>query len=294
MVINYPIHNVAPYINWIYFFHAWGFQPRFASISHIHGCDACRAGWIASFPEPEREKASEAMKLYKDAIKMINLLDKDYTTHASFVIKEAYSENDNIHLTDGTILPMLRQQRATKEMEHNLCLSDYVAPHNVGTTTIGLFATTIDKDVELLFENDDYKHMLVQTIADRLSEATAEKMHQEVRQKYWGYAPDENLNIPQLHKEEFQGIRPAIGYPSLPDQSIIFIMSNILEIEEIGIELTENGAMKPHASTCGLMFAHPKARYFDVGKISQDQLEDYSKRRKLPLEVMKKFLAANL
>ena len=128
----------------------------------------------------------------------------------------------------------------------------------------------------------------------KLAEATAERMHEEVRRKYWGYAPEEQLSVEELLTEKFTGIRPAVGYPSLPDQSINFLLSDWLGFERIGIRLTENGAMKPHASVSGLMLAHPAARYFTVGKIGNDQLEDYARRRGLPVETMRKFLAANL
>jgi cobalamin-dependent methionine synthase I len=144
-------------------------------------------------------------------------------------------------------------------------------------------------------ESDDaYKHLLVQTLSDRLAEAATEKMHEYVRRKAWGYAPDEHLRIPELLIERFQGIRPAVGYPSLPDQSVNFLIDKLLGMNEIGISLTENGAMRPHASVCGLMFAHTAAEYFAVGKIGEDQLNDYSHRRGLDKEVMRKFLAANL
>jgi cobalamin-dependent methionine synthase I len=135
---------------------------------------------------------------------------------------------------------------------------------------------------------------MAQTVADRLAEATAEKMHQEVRTRYWGYAPDEHLSMQQLHIEAFQGIRPAIGYPSLPDTSVNFILSDLLDMKQIGIRLTESGMMTPHASVCGFMFAHPKARYFDLGKIGEDQLRDYAHRRGVPVELMRRFLANSL
>ena len=136
--------------------------------------------------------------------------------------------------------------------------------------------------------------MLVQTLADRLAEATAEKMHEQVRKEYWGYAPDERLSIRQLHNEEFQGIRPAVGYPSLPDQSVNFLLDEMLDMQQIGIHLTENGMMQPHASVSGLMLAHPACRYFNVGKIDEEQLADYAKRRGMPIATMRKFLGANL
>jgi len=141
---------------------------------------------------------------------------------------------------------------------------------------------------------DDFKHLLAQTLSDRLAEASTEKMHQEVRTTYWGYAKDEQWSIEDLLVEKFTGIRPAVGYPSLPDQSVNFVLSEWLGFPEICIRLTENGAMVPHASVSGLMLSHPSARYFAVGKIGEDQLEDYARRRGLPVETMRKFLAANL
>ena len=136
--------------------------------------------------------------------------------------------------------------------------------------------------------------MLVQTLADRLAEAATEKMHEYVRKVAWGYAKDENLSIPDLLREKFQGIRPAVGYPSLPDQSVNFLLNDMLHMEQIGITLTENGAMRPDATGCGLIMAHPAARYFAVGKIGNDQLEDYARRKKMAVEEIRKFLAANL
>ncbi len=293
MIIHYRLHEVSEYINWIYFFHAWGFQPRYAAIANIHGCDACRALWLANFPEQERAKAAEAMQLYKEANRMLSSLDNDFQTHAVCRLMDANSEENDIWL-EGTRFPFLRQQTA-KEGEPYLCLSDFIRPLSTGITDkIGLFATSIDAEVENLFPNDSYKHLLVQTLADRLAEATAEKMHETVRKNIWGYAPDEHLSIPQLHNEEFQGIRPAVGYPSLPDQSVNFLLDELLEMKQIGIRLTENGMMSPHASVSGLMFAHPASHYFSVGKIDEQQLENYASRRGLPMHEMRKFLGANL
>ena len=144
------------------------------------------------------------------------------------------------------------------------------------------------------FCDDDFQRMLAQTLADRLAEATAEVLHLQVRRSLWGYAPDEQLSIEQLLREDFQGIRPAVGYPSMPDTSINFIIDRLIDIKRIGIRLTESGAMKPHASVSGLMFAHPKARYFDIGKIDEEQLRDYAQRRHTPVELMRRFLAVRL
>lgn len=295
MIIHYPIHEVSEYINWIYFFHAWGFQPRFATIADIHGCDACRATWLASFPEEDRPKAAEAMQLFKEANRMLNELDADYHTHAVFLLAEANGDGDDL-LLNGTRFPLLRQQTVKrKENEPFLCLSDFVRPLSSGQKDkVGAFATTVDAALEQLYAADDYRRMLVQTLSDRLAEATAEKLHEDVRRNFWGYAPDERLSVKELHYEKYQGIRPAVGYPSLPDQSVNFILEQLLDMKQIGITLTENGMMQPHASVSGLMFAHPAACYFSIGKIAQDQLADYAVRRGMSLEKAQKFLAANL
>lgn len=293
-VLTYTIHEVAPYINWIYFFHAWGFQPRYAAIADIHGCDSCRAYWLTTFPEEERAKAAEAMQLFKEANRMLNQLDENYHVHTIFRLCEANADEDNLIL-DGKLFPLLRQQIPHPDGSPFLCLSDFVRPLSSGIPdTVGIFAASCDGEVELLYENDPYKRMLVQTLADRLAEAATEKMHEYVRKVAWGYAKDENLSIPDLLSEKFQGIRPAVGYPSLPDQSVNFLLNDLLHMEQIGITLTENGAMRPHATVCGLILAHPAARYFAVGKIGNDQLEDYARRKKMSVEETRKFLAANL
>lgn len=271
-VLTYAIHDVTPYINWIYFFHAWGFQPK----------------------EDDRAKAVEAMQLLKEANWMLNQLDETYHVHTIFRLCKANADGDNL-LLDGTRFPLLRQQIPHPDGSPFLCLSDFVRPLASGTPdTVGIFAASCDGEVELLYEEDPYKRMLVQTLADRLAEAATEKMHEYVRKVAWGYAKDENLSIPELLKEKFQGIRPAVGYPSLPDQSVNFLLNELLHMEQIGITLTENGAMRPHATVCGLMLAHPAARYFAVGKIGNDQLEDYARRRRMPINEVRKFLAANL
>ena len=293
MIRHYRIHEVSGYINWVYFFHAWGFQPRYAAIADIHGCDACRALWLANFPEKERAKAAEAMQLFKEANRMLSALDKDFQTHALFLLVETNSKENDIWI-EGVRFPFLRQQTA-KEGEPYLCLSDFIRPLSSDIKDkLGLFTTSVDAEVEKLFPDDSYRHMLVLTLADRLAEATAEKLHETVRKEIWGYAPDEHLNMHQLHNEEFQGIRPAVGYPSLPDQSVNFLLDKLLDMKQIGIRLTENAMMQPHASVSGLMFAHPASRYFSVGRISEEQLEDYALRRGMPVEEMRRFLGENI
>ena len=294
MLIYYKIHEVSPYINWIYFFHAWGFQPRYAAIAHIHGCDSCRAMWLASFPEAERAKAAEAMQLFKEANRMLNRMEEKITIRCVFRLCRANADGDNL-LIESTTFPLLRQQTPHPDGTPFLCLSDFIRPFASGIPdTVGLFASSVSENVEEDYQDDPYKHLLIQTLNDRLAEAATEKMHEYVRKEAWGYAPDESLSIPELLEEKFQGIRPAVGYPSLPDQSVSFLLDELLDMKQIGITLTENGAMHPHSSVCGLMLAHPAARYFAVGKIGEDQLEDYARRRRIPVPKMKKFLTANL
>ena len=284
--ITYEIHDLTDYVNWIYFFFAWGFQPRFATIADIHGCDACRAGWLASFPEEERGKAAEAMQLHKEAMRMLNYLDGKYKVYGIYRLMNANSDGDNLIL-EGTRFPLLRQQTRVRPEDPFLCLSDFVRPLSSGITdTVGGFATTVDAAMEELFTDDDYKHMLVKILSERLAEAAAEKMHQTLRTKIWGYAPDEKLSMKELLREEYQGIRPDI--------SVSHLLNELIEMDRIGIRLTENGMMQPLASVCGLMFAHPASRYFSVGKISEEQVNDYALRRGKTPEEVKKYLISNL
>ncbi len=295
--LRYQINEVAGYISWPYFFHAWGFPARFAEIAFIHGCDSCRATWLAHFDVAERMKASEAMQLHKEAVRMLGLLDKKYHVQVRFGLFDCYAEDDDIFIfSDASSVPQrlsfLRQQGGDC-----LCLADFIRPkNNKGLLDrIGLFAACTEESLEHLYEGeDDYKHLLCQTLADRLAEAAVERAHEAIRKFYWGYAPDEKWSIADLHAEHFQGIRPAVGYPSLPDQSLNFDLDRIIDFKAIGIRLTENGAMQPHASVSGLMISHPQARYFSIGRIGEDQLIDYAKRKGRRPEEVRPFLAGNL
>lgn len=271
MKIDYHISAVKPYVNWDYFYYAWGMQSK---------------------------SDDEKSRLRDEAEEMLHRCQERYQTHAVFLLLDAYSDGDDIIVNgQGTSgrsqdfrLPFLRQQHGNP----CLCLADFIAPQNGPQTSLGVFATSVDEGMEQDFNDDPYTKMMMQLLADRLAEATAERLHKEVRQTYWGYAPDEHLNMDELHVEKFQGIRPAVGYPSLPDTSLNFLLDKLLDMRQIGIRLTESGAMKPHASVSGLMFAHPQSRYFDVGKIDETQLIDYARRRGLPIDVMRRFLSANL
>lgn len=293
-VLSYSISDAAPYINWIYFFHAWGFQPKFATIANLHGCDFCRTLWLSRFPEADRAKAVEAMQLFKEAQRMLVRLENELICKCIYRLCRANADGDNL-LLDGMLFPLLRQQSTAANKETYLCLSDFVRPLSSGKTdTVGVFAATVTGYTDSLHGDDPYQHLLIQTLADRLAEAATEKMHEYIRKTVWGYAPDEILSIAELLQEKFQGIRPAVGYPSLPDQSVNFLIDRLLDLKQIGITLTTNGAMHPHASVSGLMLAHPAARYFSVGHIDEEQLEDYACRRGIPVEQMRKFLSANL
>ena len=265
-IITYKISEIVPYINWAYFFYAWSMNGK--------------------AKDAQLELRSEAEKLLAD-------MEGGYHTRAVFTLCEANSEGDDI-IINGTRVPMLRQQKVIPG-KPNLCLADFIRPASSGIKdTIGLFATSVDAAFTSNNEGDPYQRMLSQTLADRLAEATAEKFHEDVRKKYWGYATDEQLTIKDLLAERYQGIRPAVGYPSIPDTSMNFLLYELLDMKGIGINLTESGMMVPHASVSGFMFAHPQSRYFDLGKIDDEQLEDYAHRRNKPVEELRKYLASTL
>lgn len=262
MKLTYDISELIPYINWPYFYYAWQVKDE-----------------------------AEKLRLRQEAEALLANLDGKYHTYALFELFDANSDGDDIVLGKARI-PLLRQQQGNPPY---LCLSDFVRPQVDGKSDkLGLFASSVDIGLETDFAADPYQKMMAQLVADRLAEATAERLHEQVRKDFWGYAKDEQLTIPEMLIEKFQGIRPAVGYPSLPDTSLNFVIDDILDLKRIGIRLTESGAMKPHASVSGFMFAHPQARYFNLGKIGEDQLLDYARRRGLPVEVCRKFLAANL
>lgn len=265
-IITYNISEIVPYINWAYFFYAWSMNGK--------------------AKDAQLELRSEAEKLLAD-------MEGRYHTRAVFALCEANSEGDDI-IINGTRVPMLRQQKVIPG-KPNLCLADFIRPASSGIKdTIGLFATSVDAAFTSNNEGDPYQRMLSQTLADRLAEATAEKFHEDVRKKYWGYATDEQLTIKDLPAERYQGIRPAVGYPSIPDTSMNFLLYELLDMKGIGINLTESGMMVPHASVSGFMFAHPQSRYFDLGKIDDEQLVDYAHRRNKPVEELRKYLASTL
>jgi len=276
MKITYSISELVPYINWVYYFYAWQVKDE-----------------------------AEKQRMYSEALAKLQELDGKYKVYAVFELFDANGDGEDIVIRGTrnekreTRIPCLRQQQGNPPY---LCLADFIRPLNISrsssllppssesTSKIGLFATTVDIGLETDFDNDVYLKMMVQLLADRLAEAAAEVLHERVRKELWGYAKDENLSIPDMLIERFQGIRPAVGYPSLPDTSLNFVLDDILDMKQIGIRLTESGAMKPHASVSGMMISNPKAKYFSIGKIGEDQLQDYARRRGLPVEVIRKFV----
>ena len=300
-VIPYiPLEEIIPYIHWTFFFSAWKLNGRFSEIAQIHGCDACRAAWLAEFSEADRTKASEAMQLYKDAVKLLDRLVEMKAEYCKAVYGffPANGDGDNIRVGE-VLLPVLRQQ-AKKEEGIYKSLADYVMPVSEGRTDyVGAFVVTAGTGAESLKERfeqegDTYNSMLLQTLTDRLAEATAEYLHEKVRKEYWGYAPDESLSISDLYKVKYQGIRPAIGYPSLPDQLLNYTLDKLLNMSQIGVRLTENGAMYPTATVSGIYIAHPDSQYFMIGNIDEEQMKDYACRRNLSEAEVKKLLNKNI
>ena len=217
---------------------------------------------------------------------------------AVFGLYEAYSENDNIFIGE-TLFPFLRQQKKTDQNQY-FCLSDFVASRESGKRDyLGAFAVTAGDGADEQMhryekEGDDYSALLMKSLLDRLAETATEWVHERVRREYWGYAADEKLSIAELFAVKYQGIRPAVGYPSIPDQTTNFLLHRLLKTEEIGISLTENGVMYPNASVSGFFFAHPESKYFSIGEISEEQMIDYAKRKNVKPEEIRKFLLANL
>lgn len=298
-LIDINIREIVPFIHWTFFFIAWRLNGKYDDIHTVCDCGSCKVGWLQKFPESERAKAEEALKLYKDAQEMLHLFlnEKIVTINAVVGIFPAHSSDEDIliDIENETVkIPTLRQQIPATD---GFCysLADFLRPEN---DWVGVFANTVtgaEAFAEKFEKEDDmYTAILIKTLADRLAEATAEWLHHKIRKEIWGFIPDEKLNISEFFKTHYQGIRPAVGYPSLPDQSVIFLLDKLIEFGKSGISLTENGAMNPNASVAGLVFAHPKSKYFNIGKIDEAQFLNYCQRSDKKPEVLRKWLAANL
>ncbi|MFD0987772.1 methionine synthase [Methyloligella solikamskensis] len=285
---NYDLADLARYIDWTPFFQAWEMKGQYPQIL-------------------QSEKYGEAARnLFEDAQAMLKqmIAENWVSAHAVVGFWPAAARGDDIVLykdderTDElTTFHSLRQQMSKESSKPNLALSDFVAPEGEAPDYIGGFAVTAgigEEEVAHRFElaNDDYSKIMVKALADRLAEAFAEAMHEKVRKELWGYAPDEKLSNEALIAEEYWGIRPAPGYPAQPDHTEKGTLFDLLNAEEeIGLHLTESYAMWPGAAVSGIYFSHPESRYFGVGKIGRDQIEDYAARKGWTVEEAERWLA---
>lgn len=283
-IIDYNLAELREVIDWTPFFQTWELAGKYPKIF-----DDAIVG-------------KEAKKLFDDANAMLDkvIAEKWLRANASWAIWPANSVGDDIEIyEDGkvkSVFHFLRQQRKMMNGVPNLCLSDFVAPKSSGIQDyMGFFTVTagigIDEHVKRFeAQHDDYSSILLKALADRLAEAFAEKLHQLIRTDYWGYSQDENLANEDLILEKYQGIRPAPGYPACPDHTEKAQLFKLLENEKIGVHLTESFAMMPAASVSGFYFAHPQSRYFGLGKINKDQVEDYARRLDKPVAEVEKWL----
>ncbi|HIP67593.1 MAG TPA: methionine synthase [Chromatiales bacterium] len=287
-----PLDEIVPYIDWTFFFHAWQMRGRYPKI----------------LDDPEKGK--EAKKLFADAKAMLKKIIEEKWLRANAVVGifPANSVGDDIQVyadekRDSVKLTFhfLRKQGKQPEGRFNESLADFVAPKETGIKDyIGGFACTagigIDEKIEEFEkDHDDYSSLMLKALADRLAEALTEWLHKKVRTEIWGYKADENLNNDDLIAEKYTGIRPAMGYPASPDHSEKDLLWELLDAENnTGIWLTESKAMVPTAAVSGLYFSHPQSRYFAVGKINKDQVEDYAERKQMELSVVEKWLSPNL
>ncbi|NNK32615.1 MAG: methionine synthase [Xanthomonadales bacterium] len=289
---DYPLEKLIDYIDWTPFFQTWELAGRFPAI-----LDDPLVGQTAS-------------DLYRDARDMLDAIVNGgwLRARAVFGLFPAAPDGDDVRLFRDAdrgdcveVLRFLRQQRDKAEGKAHHCLADYVAPAETGLNDhVGLFAVTAglgieEKLTEFEAQHDDYRAILLKALADRLAEAFAEHLHHRVRTEFWGYSADEALDNEALIGEQYRGIRPAPGYPACPDHSEKEKIFRLLDAPgRAGMELTGGFAMLPTASVCGYYFAHPEARYFVLGPVLPDQLEDYARRKDCSIEDVRRLLPANL
>jgi 5-methyltetrahydrofolate--homocysteine methyltransferase len=288
--IEVPLGELAPYIDWTFFFHAWELRGRFPGI----------------LEHPEFGAA--ARELYEHATALLERLVHEGRLRArgAYGFWPAAADGDDIVLyvdpertTTLTRMPMLRQQRDWGDDRPMYCLADFIAPKDSGIPDwVGAFAVTAGlgaDEIAAAFAaaHDDYSSIMVKAIADRLAEAFAEYLHARARHE-WGYEVHGELTSEDLIAERYRGIRPAFGYPACPDHSPTRELFRILDAEAIGMSLSESLAMLPAASVSGIYLAHPEARYFAVGPIGADQVADYAARQGRDLDEAERALAPNL
>lgn len=289
---DYSIEEISKYIDWTFFFHAWKITGHYPKIFE------------------HETKGEEAKKLYDDGIELLNeIIDKKMLTANAVVgIFPANSVGNDIEIYSNEVrekqiakFHFFRNQDKKKDNSNNVCLTDFIAPKETDKIDyLGGFAATAGIGANKWIEhyksqNDDYKALLLQTLSDRLAEAFTELLHEKVRKKIWAYSKEENISNEEMIKMKYRGIRPAIGYPSIPDHSEKATLFNLLKVEEsIGISLTENFAMNPPASVSGLYFGGADAKYFNINNITKEQLEIYAKRKKTEIESLRKFISVNV
>ena len=286
---SYDVAELAPYIDWTPFFQTWEFTGRFPAL----------------LDDPERGEAARA--LYEDAQAMLERVIEErwFNPKAVIGLWPANAVDDDIELYTGesraetlAILYTLRQQLSRQGERPNLALADFVAPKTSGKADyIGGFVVTAGAEEAKISAryaraNDDYGSIMVKALADRIAEAFAERMHERVRREFWGYAADENFGPQALIGEPYRGIRPAPGYPAQPDHTEKATLFRLLGAERrTGVKLTENFAMTPASTVCGLYLSHEKAHYFGVAKVERDQVEDYARRKGMPTAEVERWLA---
>jgi 5-methyltetrahydrofolate--homocysteine methyltransferase len=308
--VEYDLAELASYIDWTPFFQTWELHGKFPKIlqDEVVGAEATRLyedakamleklvkgklltakGVIGFFPANVVNKDDIAVYEFTEA--ELEVTCEKHGSHIHRIFEEKRNEKPL------ALLHSLRQQSEKSETVANLSLADFIAPVESNLKDyVGGFAVSIFGAEELAKEyekdHDDYSSIMVKALADRLAEAFAERMHERVRTEFWGYEPFENLSNEDLIREKYKGIRPAPGYPACPDHTEKVTLFNLLNVkQEIGTFLTESLAMYPAASVSGWYFSHPESRYFGLGKIEKDQVEDYVRRKGISLEEAERWL----
>ena len=284
---NYDLAEIAEYLDWTPFFRTWELAGKYPAIL-------------------EDEVVGEhATNLFIDAKKMLTQIIEEKWLEAKAVIGiwEANSVNDTvIEVNNGEAnLQQLRQQSKKAPGVPSISLADFIAPKesNIQDYVGGFVVTTglgIDEHIARFeADHDDYNSIMLKALADRLAEAFAELMHKKVRTEYWGYAADESLDNEALIKESYKGIRPAPGYPACPDHTLKRDLFKLLDATKLtGVELTESLAMFPTAAVSGFYFGNEQAKYFGLGKVAKDQIEEYAQQKNVTVEAVEKWLSPNL
>jgi 5-methyltetrahydrofolate--homocysteine methyltransferase len=290
IVDDVGLEKIADYIDWTFFFSAWELKGKFPKIFE-HERHGAAARELYDHGRALLDRIIEERLLTPRGVYGFWPANQD----ADDIVVWTSEERDREHLR----FHMLRQQAVKPNDQPYLCLSDFVAPLGVGVEDhIGAFAVTTGIGADELArrferEHDDYNAIMVKALADRLAEAFTELLHERVRRE-WGYEPEEGFTNEELIAEKYRGIRPAFGYPACPDHTEKEVLWELLGANEVGITLTDHFAMQPAASVSGLYLAHPQSRYFAVGPIDRDQVEDYARRKKKPVAEVERWLQPNL